>query len=428
MKTILSISILFMSSLLLVSGLVNAEDRKSLSTSSFIEVNYYSDENKITKTCSGKKAGFAQNYVSIGVNKLTVNKDDPLLKRIFNKDRHAFGVSNLKAEYQSQSISVSRVGNPVAIKGKNSSIDMGVEWGMLDRIPWVLKNASIEIKLGYAADSTTDSMIEAFSGVTAAIPDYTISTSLATGFAVTSAIDKLLFGSDRAINLLNADRNLPLFADRLCEGHYAIFSAENNSAYEKYYKGDVVWTGNDLEYKGKPINDVSYAVVSVRVSDRYYDTVESSLNDDSRPWASKYRDVQTSFFDFFWVSDKEKLNELTRNIRNSLLEARTLLSSDPNLIQTEKHQIHQYIISDFKDKLNIASSRIDAKGKVTVSSTEKALTKAITASGVLFIPENTTLAERLLSNPSANIPNVEPGFDKAFKNAIKGTQSILGFE
>jgi len=428
MKTMLGKSILLIFTLLSFSGLVNAEDRKSLSTSRFIEVDYYSDENAITKTCSGKKAGFAQNYVSIGVNKLTVNKDDPLLKRIFNKDRHAFGVSSLKAEYQSQSISVSRVGNPVAIKGKNSSIDMGVEWGMLDRIPWVLKNASFEIKLGYAADSKADSMIEAFSEVTAAIPDYTISTSLATGFAITSAVDKLLFGSDRVIDLLSARRDLPLFAGRLCEGHYAIFSAENNSEYEKYYKGDVVWTGNDLEYKGKPINNVSYAVVSVRVSDQYYDTVESSLNDNSRPWASKYRDAQTSFFDLLWVTDKETLNDLTRNIRSRLLEARTLLSSDPNLLQTEIHKIHQFIINDFNDKLALASSRIDEKGKITVSSTEKALTKAINNPGVISLPENTAMAERLLSNPGANILNVEAGFDKAFKKAIKGTQGILGIE
>lgn len=422
------INILFISALLSVSGLVNAEDRKTLSTSRFIEVDYYSNENNITKTCSGKKAGFAQNYVSIGVNKLTVNKNDPLLKRIFHKDRYAFGVSNLNAEYQLQSISVSRVGNPVAIKGNNSSIDMGVEWGMLDRIPWVLKNASFEIKLGYAADSTINSMIEAFSGVTAAIPDYTISTSLATGLAITNAIDKLLFGSDRAIDLLNARRDLPLFAGRLCEGHYAIFSAENNSEYEKYYKGDVVWTGNDLEYKSKPINDVSYAVVSVRISDRYYDTVESSLNDDSRPWASKYRDVQTSLFDLLWVSDEDTLNELTRNIKNKLLEARTLLSSDLNLIQVEKNQIHQFMINDFNDKLKIASSRIDVEGNITLSSTERALTKALNNPDVIFLAENTSMAERLLANPSKNIPNVEAGFEKAFENAIKGTQTVLGVE
>lgn len=412
----------------LVSGGAFAQDNKTLSTSGFVEVDYYSDQNTIIKTCAGKKAGFAQNYVSIGVNKLTVNKNDPLLKRIFNKDRYAFGVSNLKADYQSQSISISKVGNPIAIKGKDGSIDMGLEWGMLERIPWVLKNASFEIKLGYSAKSTTNSMIEAFSGVTAAFPDYTISTSLATGFAVTSAIDKLLFESDRAIDLLNAHRELPLFAGRLCEGHYAIFSAENNEAYEKYYKGEVVWTGNDLEFKRKPINDVSYAVISVRVSDKYYNTVESSLNDDSRSWASKYRDVQDSFFEFFWVSDKEQLNELTRRIRDGLLEARTLLSSDPNLLQKEKHDIHQYVRNDYKEKLKIASSRLDDNGKVTSSSTEDALIKALNNPNISFSHENTTMAERLLLNPEANLPELEYGFHKAFESAIKGTKKVLSIE
>ncbi|WP_350977096.1 hypothetical protein [Shewanella sp. AC34-MNA-CIBAN-0136] len=413
---------------LAVSNIAYATDRVSLSTSRFVEVDYYSDGKSRIKTCSGKQASFAQNYVSISINKLTVNKNDSLIKRVFNKNRNAFGVSNLKGEYQSQPISISRVGHPVAIKGGNSSVDMGVEWGMLDRVPWVLKNASLEIKLGYAADSTTESLAEAFNSITAVIPDYTISTSMASGVAIASTIDKLLFGADRAIDLLNVHRDLPLLANRLCEGYYAIFAAENNDVYEKYYQGDVIWMGNDLEYKGKPINDVSYAVISVRVSDQYYEAVESSINDNSRAWASKYRDTQTSFFDLLWVSDKNTLGELTRNIKNNLIEARALLSSDINLIQKEKISIHQFFIDDFNKKLEIANERLDKNGKVTALSTENALENAIINPNVTFLPENTRMAQILLSNPSANIPSVEAGFDKEFIKAIKGTQGVLGLK
>ena len=411
-----------------VCAVTIAEDRKSLSTSNFMEVPYLSKNHEIIKTCSGKKARYGQNYVSIGVNKLTVNKNDPFLVTIFNKDRYAFGVANLKADYQSLPISVSRVGKPVRIMGEDSSIDMGVEWVMLDRIPWVLKNASFQIKLGYSADSSTDSMIEAFSGITSAIPDYTISTSLATGFAVASTIDKLLFGSDRATDLLNAQKDIPLLGDSLCEGYYALFSAENKNTYKKYSEDGLVWTGKDLEYNDKPINDVSYAVISVRVSDRYYDSVRSSVNDHTRSWASKYKSVQTSFFDFIWVTKKEKLDNLTEKVRTDLLEARTLLNSDPNLIQQEIEEIHQYVIDRYIEHLEIAKLRINKSGNVTLTSTEQALNKAINSSTVSLSKENSVLAERLLLNENKKLLEVEPGFDKAFRGAIMGTQQILSIE
>lgn len=407
---------------------VEANDTLSLSTSRFVPVEYYHGKDNLIKTCSGKKAGFAQNYVSIGINKLTVNKEDSMLRRVFNRNRRAFGVSNLKGNFQNQLISISRVGSPVALNGSNSSIDMGVEWGMLERIPWVLKNASIEIKLGYAADSTTDSMIEAFSGVTSAIPDYTLTTSLATGFAITNAIDNLLFGSDRAINLLNAQRDIPLFASQLCEGHYAIFSAENRSLYEKYYNGNVIWTGNDLQYDEKPINDVSYAVVSVRVSDNYYDTVESSLDDNSRIWASKYRDIRMLLFEFILISDENLIDELVRRIRGELLEARTLLSSDLNLIEREKHAIHDFVLKDFTDKLNIARSRIDSRGRVTVSNTENAITMALNNSDTYFGADASRMAQLVLSNPKHNIKQTDEKFDNAFKNAIRRTEAVLSIK
>ncbi len=411
-----------------VSTSAISEDQYSLSTSRFIGVSFFDSEGNEVKTCQGAKASFGNNYVSIGIDKFTVNKNDPLVKRIFNRDRRAFAVSNLSAKYQNQTLAVARVGKPVLIKGKNSSIDMGVEWGIIERVPWVLRDATLKVRLGYTADSTIDSMIDAFEGVTAAIPDYTISTSLATGMAITSAVDKLLFGPNRALDLLNAERDLPLFAGQLCDGHYAIFSAKNNDVYEKYYDSSLVWTGNDLTSKGKPINDASYVVVGVRVSDRYYDDPSVSINDLSRPWASKYQEVQSSLFDLTWVSDKEQLDGAVSKIRAALLEARTLLSADINLIQQEKRSIHQHAVDDFKNRLEVASIRIEADGRVTKASTANALMTGLNSPEAPLGPVPTDFAVQLLQNPEVNLPNMSDKFSEEFRLAIGETRNVLSVQ
>ena len=82
-----------------VSQVASAEEQKALSTSRFVEISYINTDGKILQTCGNKKAAFSQSYVSIGISKLTVNKNDPLIKRIFNIDRKAFGAVNLKANH-----------------------------------------------------------------------------------------------------------------------------------------------------------------------------------------------------------------------------------------------------------------------------------------------------------------------------------------
>ena len=422
-KTVLLLTAYFVVMSISVSSY--ADEQKALSTSRFVEVSYKDNNGAVLRTCGGKKAAFGQSYVSIGVDKLTVNKSDGFIKRIVNSDRRVFSAVNLKANYKAQALSISKVGKPVSLSGADSSVDMGVEWGMLDRIPWVLKDANFEIKLGYAANSTSDAIVSAFNGITSAIPDYTISSSLATGFAITNAIDKLLFAPDRAVDLLRANRDLPLLAGQLCEGYYATFSAENNSAYEKYYDGSVIWTGSDLEYKGKPINDVSYAVIGVKISDRYYPAPSAAFNDSSRGWTGKYRDVLSSLNDLTWASNPTEITEKEKNIRSSLLEAQTLLGSDLDLTQQEKQEIHVYAQNEAINALNIVKLRLTAANLVTKKSTEVAIESALNSKSILVSETSTSNARKIFSNPTSNIPTISKDLGKTLSTSIKNIESVI---
>lgn len=407
---------------------ISADESKALSTSRFVEISYKNNEGLTVHPCSGKKALFGQTYVSIAIDKLTLNKDDNIVQRMVNRERRVFPMANLKAEYKSQNLSISKVGKPVALYGSNSNVDMGIEWIMVDRIPWVVKNASFEIRLGYLANSTNEAIVEAFNGITTAIPEYTLSTSLITGFAITSAIDKLLFASDRSIDLLRANRDLPLLAGQLCEGYYAIFSAENNSAYEKYYDGSVLWTGSDLQYKGKPINDVSYAVISVKVSDRYYPNTAAAFNDTSRPWTNKYRDVLTSLYDLIWVGEPDEVQDKEKSIRNNLIEARTLLNADLDLTQQEKKEIHEYAQNEAIVALNAVKTRLASNNKVTMASTQDAIQAALSNKSSLLDEMTVTNARKILANPTGNIPPISSDLGVKLNTSIKSLEKAIQFQ
>lgn len=421
-KTLLLIAAMYVS----VTSSAWADEQKALSTSGLIELSYKDDKGTTVKTCAGKKAAFGQTYVSIGVEKLTVNKSDGIIARIVNSDRQVFSAANLKASYKSQTLSVSKVGKPVALSGATSSVDLGVQWGLLDRIPWILRDASLEIRVGYGANSSVEGIVDAFNGITSAIPGYSISTSLATGFAITNAIDKLLFASDRTINLLRANRDLPLLAGQLCEGYYATFSAENSSSYEKYYKGSVVWTGNDLEYNGAPIHDVSYSVVSVKISDRFYPSAKDSFNDSSRGWTGKYRDVLSSLTDLTWISTSEEIAEKEKSIRSNLLEARTLLGSDLDITQQEKQEIHEYAQNEAIKQLKIVKeTRLGIGNKVTKESTAAAVASVLSRNSSLVDSIAMRTAQRILENPTGNLPDIPPNVARQLGSSVRNIETAI---
>lgn len=407
---------------------IAAPETNALATSGFIGLSYSDDQGKLVNTCSGKKASFAQNYVSIGIEQLTVNKSDNLITRIVNRNRSVFSAADITGTYNSQKISVSKVGKPVALSGAESIVDMGVQWGMLDRAPWVLKDAGFNIRLGYSADSTTDAIVQAFNGITAGIPAYSVSTSVSAGIAITQAVDKLLFAPDRTVDLLRAHRDLPLMAGQLCEGYYAVFSAENKITYQKYQNGSVAWTGNILSHQNNPINDVTYAIISVKVSDRFYPNTEASFNDRTKAWASKYSDVISNLWQLGFTASEAETDSLEKQIQTSLNDARTLLMADQDLILNEKKEIHGYAMKEASDTLASVKKRFDSSKKITQASTESVVNLLANKISPLINPATQASAELILNDPVNNIPTIKDSAVIKLKSSIDRMDSLLRFK
>lgn len=404
---------------------LSAQDAQSLSTSPLIGVQHKDSTGQIINTSNGTPAIFSGSYVSIGIEKVTVNKSDSLIKQLFNGNRVAFPAANFRATYNALPLSISKMGGPVRIQGTKSSIDLGVQWGMVDRMPWIIDNANLDIRIGYTSDSTITELTKSFSSITSSIPDFTVSSSVAIGTAITKSIDDLVFKSERSYNLLRAERNFPMLAGKIREGYYAVFAASNRSLYEKYNQGNVIWTGTDLRYNGNPINDASYVVVSFKVTNQFYESVSDAVSDISKPWSAKYRDVLDDCFDLVVISTGQELEKKRESLISGLTEARTLLAADLDLLQSERTKIHQYVLGDALSKIEIAKNRIDANGKVTIASNEAAITRAVNTASEHVETSSILAAKESLDEAKTKPVTASADFGKQLTDTINSVEAAI---
>lgn len=419
--------LLIVSAAMPLSTAFGANVTSSLSTSAFIPIPSVALDGKSVAVCSGKKAEFGHSYVSIAIERMSVNRNDSFLYTVFNRNRTSFGSATLTATYNSHPLSVTKVGAPVALNGQKNMVDLGVGWSILDRTPWVIRDATFGIKLGYSADSTVDSTVTAFNGITSTMPGYTLSSSLAVGFAVTKAADSLLFGPSRAIDLLRAERSLPLMADQLCDGYYVIFAANDKSGYSGYSSANVVWSeqAKDLSSNNAAISGLSYVVVSVRVADSFYPTPGDAFNDSSKPWASKYQDVLSSLSDLAWVGTPDEVTEKEKTIRTSLTNAHTLLTADMDLTLQEKEAIHKYAQDEALSVLKTVISRVKGGNQVTAATTTNALNSLMSMNSKIFTKSTTLLIGNLTQDPTTRLPKADDNLGKSLNAAATSLRTVI---
>ena len=392
-------------SVLIFAGMacpLNAAEVQSLSTSNLIPVDWINKESEDRiELCSEEKAVFSRSYVSLEITKLRVAKSDGWVKRLFNGNRRAFPVATLTGRNLNQPIAVSKVGTAKVLLKELSQVDLAVTWQILERVPWTIEGAELNLRIGYSADSNIDAIVKAFSEITASIPDYTIQTSVAVGLAIASNVDQLLFGSERTTDLLNSRRDLPLSGGTLCEGYYAIFGADDATVYNKYENGDLAWNerSQDLQFNGTEPSDVSYAVVRVAVQDRYYSDKSDALNDNRKVWSQKYREAQSELAQLVWVSSEEEVESITKRVRDKIFEGRAFLDADLTLVQDERREIHTYVVEDVQPKLNAVRKRIAGDGEITAASTKESIAALLnaTSGGVTMI--DLPQREVSISNP-----------------------------
>jgi len=200
--------------------------------------------------------------------------------------------------------------------------------------------------------------------------------------------------------------------------------SENNT-YRKYDK-NVIWDVNNLKYGNQPIDDASYAVINVRITDHYYNSTEDAFNDDNREWSKKYNEVHSKMVDLATVTDSNKLNDIESDIRNRLSEARTLLESDSDLMQKEKEDIHKYAKKRELDLIDDISKRLTPSNQVTEESTAKALSDILKSSNSNLLEDSfKDTAKAIVKNPDKNLPEFSSDLGKELNTSINNIEKVI---
>jgi hypothetical protein len=310
------------------------------------------------------------------------------------------------------------------ISGGSNSIDMGVTWEILDRLPWNIKDATLETRVSYSANSTIDATITALSSITSAIPTYSLTTSALTGFAIASSIDSLLFTQNRSVEILRFSHDLPLTASSLCEGFYATFSAKDNAIYEKYY-GKTSWNGNDIEYEGKSINDASYAIFSIKVFDRYYPDKDAPFNSEKN-WAEKYSQSFIEASGLSYAISQDSIKEIEKNTVQLLNDAKVLLLGDADINSEEKIEIHNTAQRKIRDLIKSAQTRLTSVDSITLAGTTSAITSIInTPSDIKGMNDAKVNAKRALDELASKNPSANKDTGKALRETINTIEKSL---
>jgi hypothetical protein len=347
-------------------GVAQTEPTKTLSTSGLVPVGVQKED-----VCK-QSAKYGEMYVNLTVTGITVNKQGCVL--CFREKGYVYAVGFATGSSNGQSVRISRVGDNIAMRrAELNSVDLVSNWKLFSGVPWLLKSPRLDLRVNYADDGQVGEIAGALKAVTAAVPDFTISKSIAVGLAVGGVVEDLLLKDARSTSLLRLPVDLGQDG-RLCAGTFAVFAADNKGNYEKYERefsslkvsGATEVSGGTLLYNNEAIKDSNYALIRVSLSPTFYTSPAAALNDLNRPWNSKLGEVIYEISQLLYsAGDAALVKSAREKIVGKIAEMWTLLREDADLLYSEKQGIYQNVQKQLSDALVEATSKLPANGVVS---------------------------------------------------------------
>ena len=405
---------------------INASGAKELAPSTKMVQISTTEDGKLIEKCPGNVNALAS-YVTLEVPLFRVAKHSGWVNRLFNNQRTAFATAALTGNINGQPFKVSKMGTPRVLTKSRSQLDLGESWLLMEQTLWALDSARLELKIGYQADSTVSEIVNAFNSVTATIPDYSVSASIAIASDVARAIDQFVFGAERTTALLRSSTDLPIFGGKLCTGAYAVLAAPDASDYRKYLGGDLTWNKADkmLMHGGDEVVDISYAILEVSTKKRYYDPVDTALNDNGQLWPSKFRQAKQAISSLSFVPTKEEIDKSVDVAKTHMNDGETLLSADLRLIETERDEILSYVRNDLKKRIDIVRGTRITDGSVTPESTRNAIESVAAANSTKGISVQLPFIEFLSREPSGIVELSGDEDGRELANRLEGALDRL---
>lgn len=289
-------------------------------------------------------------YISVFLREATVYQQSGWYTNFIENHRQAVITVTLSGTVANIPVTQTVVGKPVELHKNNSMVDLGYAGAVVDHLPTTFSGLNMSINVNKTSQDGLQGLLTQVSQLSTGQPPIISMSQQALGIAsLSKSFADFLFKSNLLVQ--KAQIQVPLPTSGLPQpGIYVVFASDSNSEYQQYLgnaPSTLKWSGAQLTFNGSPIQKVSYFIIEISYSKRFFANPLDSLSFGATdPWVSLYllasREIPT-------INDAAQAVTDLNDIESHLTDARTLLDADPQFIQDEKDSIADAVYKKIND-------------------------------------------------------------------------------
>lgn len=291
-------------------------------------------------------------YLTITLVNSQVYQRTGILRRFIEINREAVVGFDIRGTIDAIPFSDTRVSPNMALPGfvNQTNVDMGWNVNIVESLPANFTGSELRIHLSKSARNGLSEVIAAGSEISASTPALTISPQVVAGLGAAKAISDFLFNRNLLQKKIEARIPLDVGGEGQKTGYFVVFAGDNVDSYARYINdaGNLSWNGGDMFHNTTAVDRISYFVIQIKSSPRFFPNSFDAPLSTNRNWANLYQQARGKIDGLVRPADANKTRD---EIQTSLADARTVINSDRSLINVERDEIHATITSRINQEL-----------------------------------------------------------------------------
>lgn len=307
---------------------------------SFIEAQSTSPWQRISDPSFGisTAATPGSGYLSVIVRAASMYQSSNFWTGSIENHRQGVVTANLNASIAGVSVAQTITGSPIELHKNNSMVDLGFAGAVVDHLPNTFSGMSMTIQINKTSQDGLQSLITQVSQLSTGTPPVlSLSPETLALTSLSKSLADFLFKSNLLVKKASTQNVFP-GGGLVPPGIYVSFAADSSTEYSQYLtdSANLKWSGSVLTYKDQAINKVGFFVIEVAYQHSYFADPHDALSSTIVPWVQLY---QVAEGEISSINTAQQAVSVSNDVQSHLADARTLLSKDPTLIQSEKEAI-----------------------------------------------------------------------------------------
>jgi hypothetical protein len=304
-------------------------------------------------------------YMTLFLRAATVYQKSNWWTNFVEKNRQAVLTLNLDGNFANTHVSRTIVGDPITLQKDDSLVDLGFSGIVIDHLPTTFTSVTFNVQINKTAHDGLNDLISMVSNLSQTQPPVLSVSQQAVGVInLSKSLADYLFNKNLLVKKVNSRSPIPA-SGILAPGIYVCLAGDSVSDYEHFLAGrhDLKWDGTTLTSDDTPVQKISYFVIEVGYSSKFFAEPLDSLSFGAvKPWAALYLVAESEVPNISDAASEQKIHD---DIQSHLNDARTLLSGDQDYIEGERESIAAAV----HDKIQAAvDSRLRLLGLVQAAS------------------------------------------------------------